>query len=1465
MSKINTLRIINLNYNNNAIRIDDESFHLATESTLLSLRNGGGKSVLVQMMTAPFVQKRYRDTKDRPFKSYFTTSKPTHILVEWQLDGGAGYVLTGMMVRKKQDQGDEQGQEELEILTYIHEYTHRSPYDIHRMPLVEQQNEQKKLKGFLEVKKLLEELKKDKTYSFNYYDLNQPTQARRYFEHLKEYKIDHKEWESIIKKINFEESGLSKLFAEAKDEKGLVEKWFLPTIEDKLTKEEGKIKKFTELVVKYIHQYKANQSKIQRKGTIDAFKEEAQVLIEGGTQLQGELQQVRAIEKSIAQLIQYLIAAAKESDKEQKALELHMEEIEEMIRQIDYEALSYEIYNLEDEKTKEYEAVTAFEDEISHQEVTKASLTKRKNSQECAKLYKAYTEASKEVQEWENALEMMKQKDKDLTPERDQIGCSLRCHYEETLKHKNEALHHIEQQIQEGKKERTRLAQHITSLNEMKNKSSLKKGQLLEQIKQFGRLEETFNSTYQDNFSRNIMGEYEEGFLEDKLENRKRYEEKLEKTIAQLKNTREEQEEKLKAGSRDVQDLEKALWQEEESKKQVQKQIAIYDQELEERGAAIKYIDLAKDLVFEEEKIMEAFDHKLGQLSTERRELESELEKKEEDYQKLKTGKILEIPKALEDKLKSQDIHYVYGMDWLKHNYKSLEENEKLVASNPFIPYALIMPQKDLVKLQGEALDLYTSFPIPIIKKEDLEQQEKRKGNKVYTLEKVSFIIAFNQKLLDEKGLEELLEAKAAQLSQLKERLARKKEDLSFYEGKKNLILYQKVNKDNYQEAGKKLEAHTQEIERKKEQLNTLRKANALLEDAQKDLEEKLKDAENTLRAIQRQLHDLQQLLKAYLHYYKQKKELEKLEKELKEQADQICQAELNKAQLEEDYQKAEEERANYNRGIDELKDKLTKFEGYTQGERLLKDIEDLEARYNSITEKIQGDQLLLEKNLEKAQGRFKQAENELMDKQEEYQLIEEDYRTLFYDRFLEAEIKKELVAVEEKMKDLASKQSESKIQIAKLETKIENQMKALEEKVRETAPKPRSLIKAMDFGAARRQKGQELSRQKELFKEILNKQKEYKDNLGYLKEYEYLLAPQEESLPTLPDIKVEELSTLRGKLLRDYKVGKEEAHKKQRQVEQNLERIMRKECFKDDFFSIPLENLELLTETPDIFLEQLEMTLTSYNDLIAKLEVDIAMIGEEKEKVLEILLQYIQEVHQHMGKIDKNSTITIRNRTIKMLKLLLPKWEEQENLYKQRLRDFLDLLTDRGIQNLEKNEQIEELVGSQITTKNLYNDVVGIGNIEIKLYKIEEEREYPISWADVSKNSGGEGFLSAFVILSSLLSFMRRDDTDIFAEYEDGKVLVMDNPFAQTNAEHLLKPLMDIAKKSNTQLICLSGLGGESIYNRFDNIYVLNLISSRLKNGTQYLRSEHKKGEDREDLVATHMKIEDVEQIQLF
>ena len=45
----------------------------------------------------------------------------------------------------------------------------------------------------------------------------------QYFNKLREYQVNNKEWESIIRKVNQKESGLSELFQNAKDEKNLVE------------------------------------------------------------------------------------------------------------------------------------------------------------------------------------------------------------------------------------------------------------------------------------------------------------------------------------------------------------------------------------------------------------------------------------------------------------------------------------------------------------------------------------------------------------------------------------------------------------------------------------------------------------------------------------------------------------------------------------------------------------------------------------------------------------------------------------------------------------------------------------------------------------------------------------------------------------------------------------------------------------------------------------------------------------------------------------------------------------------------------------------------------------------------------------------------------------------------------------------------------------------------------------------
>ena len=353
-----------------------------------------------------------------------------------------------------------------------------------------------------------------------------------------------------------------------------------------------------------------------------------------------------------------------------------------------------------------------------------------------------------------------------------------------------------------------------------------------------------------------------------------------------------------------------------------------------------------------------------------------------------------------------------------------------------------------------------------------------------------------------------------------------------------------------------------------------------------------------------------------------------------------------------------------------------------------------------------------------------------------------------------------------------------------------------------------------------------------------------------------------EERDPVSDTLTSEELRNLKGILIRDYNQKIRETRQKKEQIVQLLNRVIRMESFQDDFYRKPLEQMLELVDDAQRVLMQLKTTVQSFDSLMQKLEVDISVVEREKERIVELMEDYIQEIHNNLGKIDHNSTITIRDRNIKMLKIQLPDWEENVGLYHLRLEDFIDKITKEGVELFEKNENAQEFFGSSVTTRNLYDQVVGIGNVQIHLYKIEAQREYPITWKEVSRNSGGEGFLSAFVILSSLLYYMRRDDTDIFANKNEGKVLIMDNPFAQTNASHLLIPLMDMAKKINTQLICLTGLGGDSIYNRFDNIYVLNLITASLRKGLQYLKAEHKRGKEPDELITA--RIEVGEQIEM-
>lgn len=1487
MSKINAVRFINLNYNNNAMKINDECMQFSGKSTLLSLRNGGGKTVLVQMMTAPFVHRGKQKTKDRPFESYFTTAKPSFILVEWLLDGGAGYVLTGLMVRKNQEISEEKT-DALEMMAIISEYKEPCMQDIHHLPVVEQNEKTMKLKSYNSCRKLFEDYKKDKKISFFCYDMSSPAQSRQYFYKLMEYQINYKEWETIIRKVNVKESGLSELFSDCRTEKELVEKWFLEAVESKLNKEENKVKNFQEILEKYAGKYKNIKEQLKRRDAIQKFKEaaeEIQINAEDFLVKEGEKAEQ---EKVIAAFIARLNVLYEEAEIERERQEEGRKKLQEELEFLKYEQLSCEFH----EKNREKRNHASNREMI---DLEKESLLRKQEKIQkkvhvflCAKQQEMVNE---DKQEWEIRKEkaaISRTKEKNLEPERNRIGGQLSGYYEYRLSDNKEKQEAIKKQKLQIRKDISQQKDILNEYREKTKKITESKGSFRSLVRGYDNIEIKYNSNYKENLSRNILGVYEAGMLDIKQE---MYDKEQKKSIQENKEQKEKSENTTEAIHRTERALEEKrekYFQKDSDIKQAEKEKKEYEQELEERKDILKYLELPEEKLFAREEILHKAKIKMQELSSRRRTLEKKEDALQKEYKLLVSGRVMELPDNLKEEFEKLDVPVVYGMEWLKKNRFTEKKNKEIVSQNPFLPYALILTRQELKKLAERNGETYTSFPVPIIERENLESIKLDRTQSFVKMQDIHFYILFNENLLDEEKMEIMIGQKQKDIADIRETMQICKNEYEDYFHRFDVIKRQAVTKENWDKIQKKL----QKLEKEKEDIfQNIQQAR----DTKQSLKKNFEILQKTLRELEKKIESqaarqraFKELRTAYAEYEENNKKLQEYEREEERLENRQHLTEEKISQLEENYRELSGQENSLFREEESIQNSCQKFAAYKEINRNVKagkllgvdstlrtdnnsgvkiipseeEVLKLEARYEAVTADISQELKELELEEEKALTRYHKSFGELRELCQKYNLKNSEWQNIIYDKREQLHQEAELEDYDKKIERKANLLNEEDKKIGILNSQLEGILKQIVSECGKGNPLEEEKISQKDLESAKNQTKYQLS---ELERKIAFSEKaiqKYRENLTALSEYNNFSADEEIHFEQdFKKMSEKELRDFKGMLIRDYNDIIRCVQKCRETLAQTLNKIARQEAFQDASYKTPLENMLKVCDNAAKVLRQLNITLESYDSLMKQLEVDISLVETEKKNVTELLEDYVQNIHKNLEKIGRNSTIKIREKSIKMLKVILPVWEDNEKLYSLRLSDLVDEITEEGIRLFENNENAQEYIGRKVTSKNLYDTVVGTGNVQIQLYKIEEQREQQISWNQVAKNSGGEGFLSAFVILSSLLDYMRKDDSDIFMDKNEGKVLLMDNPFAQTNAEHLLKPLMNLADKTNTQLICLTGLGGESIYNRFDNIYVLNLIEAHLRNGIQYLRPEHKKGEEVkvETILPTHIEVEEM------
>ena len=1487
MSKINAVRFINLNYNNNAMKINDECMQFSGKSTLLSLRNGGGKTVLVQMMTAPFVHRGKQKTKDRPFESYFTTAKPSFILVEWLLDGGAGYVLTGLMVRKNQEISEEKT-DALEMMAIISEYKEPCMQDIHHLPVVEQNEKTMKLKSYNSCRKLFEDYKKDKKLTFFCYDMSSPAQSRQYFYKLMEYQINYKEWETIIRKVNVKESGLSELFSDCRTEKELVEKWFLEAVESKLNKEENKVKNFQEILEKYAGKYKNIKEQLKRRDAIQKFKEAAEeIQINAEDFLVKEGEKIEQ-EKVIAAFIARLNVLYEEAEIERERQEEGRKKLQEELEFLKYEQLSCEFH----EKNREKRNHASNREMI---DLEKESLLRKQQKIQkkvhvflCAKQQEMVNE---DKQEWEIRKEkaaISRTKEENLEPERNRIGGQLSGYYEYRLSDNKEKQEAIKKQKLQIRKDISQQKDILNEYREKTKKITESKGSFRSLVRGYDNIEIKYNSNYKENLSRNILGVYEAGMLDIKQE---MYDKEQKKSIQENKEQKEKSEnttEEIHRTERAIEEKREKYFQKDSDIKQAEKEKKGYEQELEERKDILKYLELPEEKLFAREEILHKAKIKMQELSSRRRTLEKKEDALQKEYKLLVSGRVMELPDNLKEEFEKLDVPVVYGMEWLKKNGFTEKKNKEIVSQNPFLPYALILTRQELKKLSERNGETYTSFPIPIIERENLESIKLDRTQSFVKMQDIHFYILFNENLLDEEKMEIMIEQKQKDIADIRETMQICKNEYEDYFHRFDVIKRQAVTKENWDKIQKKL----QKLEKEKEDIfQNIQQAR----DTKQSLKKNFEILQKTLRELEKKIESqaarqraFKELRTAYAEYEENNKKLQEYEREEERLENRQHLTEEKISQLEENYRELSGQENSLFREEESIQNACQKFAAYKEINRNVKagkllgvdstlrtdnnsgvkiipseaEVLKLEARYEAVTADISQELKELELEEEKALTRYHKSFGELRELCQKYNLKNSEWQNIIYDKREQLYQEAELEDYDKKIERKANLLNEEDKKIGILNSQLEGILKQIVSECGKGNPLEEEKISQKDLESAKNQTKYQLS---ELERKIAFSEKaiqKYRENLTALSEYNNFSADEEIHFEQdFKKMSEKELRDFKGMLIRDYNDIIRCVQKCRETLAQTLNKIARQEAFQDASYKTPLENMLKVCDDAAKVLRQLNITLESYDSLMKQLEVDISLVETEKKNVTELLEDYVQNIHKNLEKIGRNSTIKIREKSIKMLKVILPVWEDNEKLYSLRLSDFVDEITEEGIRLFENNENAQEYIGRKVTSKNLYDTVVGTGNVQIQLYKIEEQREQQISWNQVAKNSGGEGFLSAFVILSSLLDYMRKDDSDIFMDKNEGKVLLMDNPFAQTNAEHLLKPLMNLADKTNTQLICLTGLGGESIYNRFDNIYVLNLIEAHLRNGIQYLRPEHKKGEEVkvETILPTHIEVEEM------
>lgn len=1412
MPKLSKSRIINLNYNDGKRTIYNELFDYGEgKDTLFSMENGIGKTVLIQFFMQPFIRNK-RELAGRKFEDYFTGNAPTYIMHEVLLDNGEKLLL-GMIIKKDSSEDEKN---KLRILTFLNKYSKPNDFDIINAPFVDG----RRILKFSEAEDKIKKYKSSRL-NFKYYNFNDNSKKAEYFEDLRTYKINYKEWEDIIRSINNDESGLSNLYDKHKTDEALIKNVIIPLIESKINGEKNAIESIRNNLGKYIESYKQSKESFHEVDLLKAFEGEMVPVLE---LLKQGIQKDETRDAFYNRLSSIAILCEEEFSKkfnEKLQCEEFINELNNELMKVNYEEHSLNYYNLKAKEEKEEENLHELSEIHKVKELKHKDLVYEKYIQECAEIYEELLITECEIIEVRERIANYEKEDTEIAQNIKNYKFTLKGIYNLELKELRETESELlnseldlKGKLKENEKEQSAVAFELRENIRAEESANNKIGN-------FEKVELEFKKKYKEfNLLRNpLFNEYNTDELQkiqliigEKISSSLALQEKYNKEDASLLIEKEGFKKKSintnNALTGEMLNLEKVKNHLNNFNKETAKILEILRIKNLPLKVASNKDKLKEVLTSENNKLLDTFSREQVKL----REIEDRVHRYE-------TG-LIQLPKDVVESFENKGISFEYALNFLQNYKGNKEEKENLVKSNPFFPYGIVLSAKDINVLKNESIDVYTSIPIPIINKSELNKNLKvDKNNDIITIENQEFLVAFNYLLIDEEerasllsGLRQDIKTLNLEIANIQNAIDRNKEYIHI------LASYQYIGNEN---EAMEAEANTLHIAIKEMEVILAGYNEAALNNEKRrdKLTKELHELDMKLIALEEQKHKFNEFVASHEEFKKYNNEISSLKKLMETLKKKEARLREENSELYVLIKAIDRKSYDLNSSIKATSSKLDMYKNIQEGVILKEDKNIIEAKLSSC-EKQLGDNIKRDKEDENRLSiSLKRSEDRLARTIKDGKLSKEYQNVSFSEQKLE-ELKTEIIVFEGQLNTLKNKINTLDIELVKLDERKRREMQDIE-KLGFDGPISKEYIIDSNFKDREKKINDDL-------RENIVIIKEYSEEIDKLK----LLKQRLDNYKTYYTDSIEidfNFNNLAAaiKTIDEYVSSYEAVRKEIFQIEAKISREISEvyEKYRDKNRFIKERLFDYLSKERKISSHSdIESLLEIVDRRVSTLELELRSIKSEEEVVIDEILRYADHVLRELKTIDKKSNIKHLGKTQKLLEISIPEEKEEEALkeyIKGRVQYYGSFEGDYS--NLLEND---------IHSAELLSKLIGnINRIRVDIKKIEKTGLIRKSWKDaLSQNSGGEKFVSMFILLSSLMSYMRKRETDIDNK-EEKKIIIMDNPFAKTNAEHLLEPMFQIAEKYNIQLLCFSGIGGSAVYNRFDKIYVAKVVEDKFRN----------------------------------